>query len=277
MRRILLFVLSVILVSSLSLNAQMKLKLTQDITGETPQSLINHDLESNLNLELLPEATAPGGIKDFVKGMFLLGLLADVSIPFGDEDTGFKHIAGTGFSGHVMANYLVAAQFILALRAGYIHFGTQTKEGDDGFGSYQYEDTYYQIPILLGAYYILTAGSAFKPYLGLAFGIFLQNYSFVWNMQYETFGPNNQEQSFSQEGDASSTGFGVVPSLGFYYIMGGVVLQFAVEYALIFSNLPEPETTSLEKFNFIAQEEEETDEKASYLSILLGVAFPLGN
>jgi len=67
----------------------MKLELSQEITGEQPASFVNNNLETNLNLELPPEVTAPGGIKDFVKGMFLLGILADVSLPFGD---GFNKI-----------------------------------------------------------------------------------------------------------------------------------------------------------------------------------------
>ena len=98
----------------------MKLQLPAEITGETQQTLINQDIESNLQLQVLPEATTPGDMKDFVKGMILLGLLADVSFPLGDENTGFKHVAGTGFSGHVVGAYLVSTSFLIALRAGYI-------------------------------------------------------------------------------------------------------------------------------------------------------------
>jgi len=38
-------------------------------------------------------------MKEFLKGMMMLGILADVSFPMG-SDNGFKHITGTGFSGH---------------------------------------------------------------------------------------------------------------------------------------------------------------------------------
>jgi hypothetical protein len=67
--------------------------------------------------------------------------------------------------------------------------------------------------------------------------------------------------------------------VGAYYIAGSVMIHLAVEYAFLFSNLPEPDLEDLEltKVSGVAQEEEEsTDEKASYLSFLLGVNIPLG-
>jgi hypothetical protein len=256
----------------------MQLQLAAEITGEIPQSFVNHDYESNLHLTLPESAVPPAGMKDFVKGIFLLGLLADLSIPFGDEDTGFKHIAGTGFSGHAMASYVVAASWLLYLRGGYISFGTQTTEGGNEFYNFKYEDTYTQIPILLGASYLFATGSAFRPYVGLALGVFIQSYDFKWTESYEGFESISQEQ-FTWEGDASSTGFGIVPAVGAYYIAGSVMIHLAVEYAFLFSNLPEPDLEDLEltKVSGIAQEEEESfDEKASYLSFLLGVSIPLG-
>lgn len=273
MRRTLLFIFSLFLVSSLCINAQMKLQLSQEITGEQPTSFTNNNLESNLNLELPPEVTAPGGIKDFVKGMILLGILADVSLPFGD---GFKHVAGTGYSGHVMASYLVSTSLFLAIRAGYISFGTQTHEGEEFGYAYKYEDSYSQIPILLGAYYLFATSGKFKPYIGLALGVFIQTYSYNWSDDYGYGDPQ------ILEGDASSTGFGIVPAVGFYYILGSVMLHAAVEYAYLFSEGPtveyeyENEIQKVSGYNGITQEEEESVEKPSYLSILLGISFPLG-
>lgn len=281
MRRTLLYIFSLFLVSSFCINAQMKLQLSQEITGEQPTSFTNNNLESNLNLELPPEVTAPGGIKDFAKGLILLGILADVSFPFGD---GFKHIAGTGFSGHVMASYLVSTSVFLALRAGYISFGTQTTEGSESWGNFKYEDSYSQIPILFGAYYLFATSGKFKPYIGLALGIFIQTYSYNW-IEDSGFG-----EPWTQEGDASSTGFGIVPAVGFCYILGSVMLHAAVEYAYLFSEGPKVEYEEFEyeyerpvllkrnNYTGIAQDEAEGEsaDKASYLSILLGVSFPLG-
>ncbi|MDZ7626748.1 MAG: hypothetical protein U5J96_20160 [Ignavibacteriaceae bacterium] len=253
------------------------MKLPAEITGETTSSIINKNIENNLKLSIPAEAVPPADMKELVKGMILLGILADVSIPMGSED-GFKHIAGTGFSGHVMASYMIATSWMLSLRAGYISFGGQTEEGGDQFSNYKYEDNYSQIPILLGAYYMFATNSAFKPFIGAALGMFIQNYSYTWTFSYEVGG---QTFSDTQEGDASSTGFGVVPGAGFYYMLGSIMLVAAVEYAYIFSEFPAEEeeeyTPPLSKISRVAQEEEETtSEKASYISINFGVSFPLG-
>ncbi|MGB5529440.1 MAG: hypothetical protein WBQ32_05670 [Ignavibacteriaceae bacterium] len=276
MRNVLLTVLIVILVSSLGL-AEMKLKLRYDLMESQPQSIINKNLENNLKLDIPAEVVPPADMKDFVKGMILLGILADVSFPMGD---GFKHIAGTGFSGHVVGSYLISSSFLIALRAGYITFGTQTEEGSvPGFFDFKYEDTYSQIPILLGAYYLFSTGSGFKPYIGAALGVFFQTYKVNW--QESGFG-----YDFSLDESFTSTGFGVVPAVGFYYLLGSVVLQVSAEYALLFSEGPTvdysyeiPELSKVNNFTGIAQDggtDEETSDKASYISVNLGVSFPLG-
>lgn len=276
MQKIFLIILSILLISSPGF-AELKLKLPGEITGETTNSIINKNIEQNLKLSIPSEVVPPADMRQIVKGMIMLGILADVSFPMGGDE-GFGHIAGTGFSGHVMANYAIAASWLLSLRAGYVSFGTQTEEGSDQFGSYKYEDSYSQIPILLGAYYLFATTGAFKPFIGAALGVFIQNYSYTWTFSYDVGG---QTFSDTQEGDASSTGFGVVPGAGFYYLLGSVMLVAAVEYAYIFSELPSEEeeeyTPPLSKVSRVAQEEEETtSEKASYFSINLGVSFPLG-
>ena len=272
MREFLYTFIALFCVSSISF-AQMKLQLPAEITGETEESFINRDIESNLKLNVLPEATAPGGMKDFVKGMILLGLLADVSFPLGDENTGFKHVAGTAFSGHVVGAYLVSTSFLIALRAGYIKFGTQTTEGSEPGYNYKYEDSYSQIPILLGAYYLFATGSGFRPYIGLALGVFFQTYSVKWEESGSGF-------DFNLDDSFSNTGFGIVPAIGFYYLLGSVILQAAVEYALLFSEGPTVEYNYepiLGKVSGIAQDEtEESSDKPSYISVNLGVSFPLG-
>jgi hypothetical protein len=276
MQRIFLTILSFVLISSLAF-AELKLKLPAEITGETTSSIINKNIEQNLKLSIPSEVVPPADMREIVKGMIMLGVLADVSFPMGSDD-GFGHIAGTGFSGHVMATYALAASWLLSLRAGYIAFGTQTEEGGDEFSSYKYEDSYSQIPILLGAYYLFSTTGAFKPFIGAALGVFMQNYSYTWTFSYDIGG---QTFSDTQEGDASSTGFGVVPAVGFYYLIGSMMLVAAVEYAYIFSELPTEEedeyTPPLSKISRVAQDEtEDTTEKASYFSVNLGIAFPLG-
>lgn len=274
MQKFFLFLVTFIVASSLTF-AELKLKLPAEITGETTTSIINRNIEQNLKLSIPAEVVPPADVREIVKGMIMLGVLADVSFPMGGDD-GFGHIAGTGFSGHVMASYALAASWLLSLRAGYISFGTQTEEGGDEFSNYKYEDSYSQIPILLGAYYLFATTGAFKPFIGASLGIFMQNYSYTWTSSYG-------EQTYSVDGDASSTGFGVVPGAGFYYLMGSMMLVASVEYAYIFSELPAEEedegeyTPPTSKVTRIAQEEEEeTSDKASYISVNLGIAFPLG-
>lgn len=266
--------LVVLLLLSNAVLAQMQLKINSDFDNQNFPS-VSSDLKSNFKLDLPANSfSAPPDAIEFAKGLIMLGILADVSIPMGEED-GFKHIAGTGFSGHVVLSYLLNEQFMLALRAGYINYGTQTEEGSDVGYTYRYEDTYTQIPILLGAYYMFGTKGAFKPYIGLALGIFLQNYAVKWTEEYGQGIPGyNLDESFS----ASS--FGLVPAVGFYYLLGSVVLQAAVEYNYLFSGIPVAEedyTYELYKGNSIsATTATDDDHKASSISVLVGVSFPIG-
>ena len=114
----------------------------------------------------------------------------------------------------------------------------------------RYEDSFSQIPLLLGAYYLIASGGNFKPYIGLALGLFFSTYSYKWSYSY--FG-----QTFNEEGDQTETKFGIAPTLGFYYFLAATtMLHVAVEYGIIFQELGE--TSNL-----------------SYLSIMAGVAFAL--
>ena len=277
MRKSFLVLLTILFVSSLAF-AGLKLKLPAEITGEATTSIINKNIEQNLKLSIPSEVVPPSDMKEFVKGMIMLGILADVSIPMGSDD-GFKHVAGTGFSGHIVGSYLVSTSFLISLRAGYITFGTQTEEGSEGGYNYKYEDTYSQIPILLGAYYIFSTGGSFKPYVGAALGVFFQTYAVNWTEEYEFGG-----EPFVLDDSFTNTGFGVVPAVGFYMFLGSVVLQASVEYALLFSEGPTVDYTydpgqlgKVSGITGVAQETyEEDNEKPSYISILLGVNFPLG-
>lgn len=226
----------------------MQLKLSNDFEHQT----YSPTLESKSEL-ILPNTTVthPDAM-NFYKGMIMLGILADVSIPMGEN---FKHVSGTGFSGHVIAGYLLSPEFLIALKAGYIKFATQSEEGTDAGYTYKYEDSFSQIPILLGGYYLFSKGSPFRPYLGLAIGAFIQSYKVNWTES--GFGYN-----YSLDETFSSTSFGVVPALGFYYLLSAVILQASAEYAVLFKDF--------------ASAEGETTTKASFLSVNFGVSFPLG-
>jgi outer membrane protein W len=114
----------------------------------------------------------------------------------------------------------------------------------------------------LTAYYIFATGSGFRPYLGLALGLFLQNYSYEWTYTFSGGGG-----PMTQSGDESSSSFGIVPTAGFYYFIAStMMLQFAVEYNLLLGEIPTSGDSS-----------SNTDiPKAASLSILLGLAFALG-
>lgn len=252
------FTLSLVLLLFPSLAfAQMQLKLSDNLEQQFLNSP-EQTLQSNLQLSLPEIPVASPDAVEFFKGLLMLGLLTDVTFPLGgDED--FGHIAGTGFSGHVVLSYLLSPDFILALRAGYIKFSSQTDEGSEQGFTYRYEDSYSQIPILLGAYYLIQTKSAFRPYLGLALGLFLQRYAVKWEESY--LGSNwSLDQTFS------NTSFGIVPEIGFYYLLGAVVLQASAGYNLVFSDAP-------------AAEYDNTTEKtgkANSISVNVGVSFPIG-
>jgi len=261
--------LVVLLLLSSAVLAQMQLKLATDFESQDLQT-INKELHSNLKLDLAMVDSPPSDALNFYKGLIIAGLMADLTIPMGKED-GFKHLAGTGFSAHAMAGYFITSQFLLALRAGYIKFGTQTEEGPN----YSYEDSYSQIPILIGAYYILAMQGSFKPYLGLSLGLMFQNYRAKWREQFGQGYPDyNLDESFS------ATSFAIVPGIGVYYILAALMIHLSVEYNLLFSGVPSAENNynyNLGKgsgFNATTATDDET--KASSLSINLGVSIPVG-
>ncbi len=93
-----LFYLTIIILigTTVTVSGKMKLQLSSDVYKGTNESFGDHNYVTNLKLELPSEITTPGGMMDIDKGMLMLGFLADISFPFGDENEGFKHIAGTG-------------------------------------------------------------------------------------------------------------------------------------------------------------------------------------
>lgn len=115
MNKMIFTALSFFLISSLSF-AELKLNLPTNLTGETTQSIIDNNLKSNLKLAIPAEVVPSADLKEFVKGMILLGILADVSIPMGSDD-GFKHIAEPVFPvtqwGHIFYPHLSSYRYEL--------------------------------------------------------------------------------------------------------------------------------------------------------------------
>jgi hypothetical protein len=288
MKRVLCSTIIAFLVLTFSANAGMKLKLLSDLAKGNTETFGNHNYQANLNLKLPVEVTTPGGMNKIYKGILLLGILADISFPFGDEiesytppyEPGFKNIAGTGFSGHVMLSYAVAASVLLAIRAGYIRFGTQYEEMSNRFFTQTYENKYSQIPILFGTYYLFSTGNAFKPYVGLLLGIFLQSYKYT-----ETATDIADPQYIIKAtADKSAAALGIVPALGFYYIFGPIMLHLAVEYDYLFSKLELKEGDySIQHLpdisrpsNIQASDDVYVSYNIMYLSVMLGISFALG-
>ena len=239
MKNVFYYLVIVTLGITITSHAEMKLRLSSVVKGDAPQSIFSNNLTSNLKLEVPASVSNLSDMEDFAKGLIMVGLLVDATIPFGDD---FKHIAGTGFSGHAFASYVVARSILLTLRAGYVKFATQTEEGHEFGYDYKYEDKYSQIPILLGAYYLISTNSGFKPYVGVALGLFLATYSYEWNYS-----------GITETGDDTQSKFGVVPSVGFYYFVAATtMIQVAVEYNLIFQELPESSSSNLSSVSFLA-------------------------
>ena len=153
MRKVLLLITSIFLVSSVCMFTQTKLKSLSDISINSPNKIEVSESETNLNSDL--PIDMPDDIAKLIPGSFMVGLLADVSFPFGEA---FKSYAGTGFSGHVFAGYSVLNTLLLTLKVGYIKFG-EKENPLPGFAKAAQEDytlteTNSQIPILFGGQYI---------------------------------------------------------------------------------------------------------------------------
>jgi len=217
MRRTLFFLLSLFLVSSLSINAQMKLQLSQEIAGDRPTSFMDNNLESNFKLELPPEVTNSAG-NEFLN-MWFIAILADATLPFGS----FGDAVSTGFSAHAMFGYMIARSLLLNLSVGYVTFGE--KESIEGF-----DQSWSWIPVLLGLNYVFNPGRKFMPFIGLAVGLYLLRWS-----QTSTYTILGQTQTISEDG--SDTEFGIAPRLGAYYLISAaILLTLTAEYNMIFTS-----------------------------------------
>jgi len=212
MRRTLFLFVSLFVVLSLSINAQMKLQLSQELTGDRPTSFVDNNLESNLKLELPPGVTSPAG-NEFLK-MWFIGILADATLPFGDFGEGWS----TGFSGHVMVGYMIARGLLLNLSSGYVTFSP--KESVEG-----YDASFSWIPVLLGLNYIFNPGKKFMPFIGFGVGLYLISSTVSGSLFGQTF-----------DVSATTTEFGIAPRLGAYFLLSAaMLLSISAEYNMIFS------------------------------------------
>jgi len=243
MKRVLYITIIALIGVTFSANAGMKLKLRSDLSNEHTATFGNHNLKSNMQLKL-PAEFAPSGRMELIKGLFLIGLMLDVTFPLGDDFTSF---AGTGFSGHAFVAYMVARSIMLTLSAGYIKFGDKDF-GSEGEGFSQ-TWSHSQIPILLGLNYLFNMKGALRAYLGLALGLFILRDSYKYTIFDQT-----DEQS------ESSSKFGIVPRVGLIYMTAAIILSLEVTYSLIFH-----------------EAEGEGSSNLAHLGILFGIMFALGN
>ncbi len=204
MRQMFIAIIVLLLGISTVANAQMKLQLQPEFSQEQYASIGNHELESNLKLEVPSTVTNPAG-SEFLK-MWFVGILADASFPLGD----FGDAWSTGFSGHAMLAYMVARSILLNLSVGYVSFSE--KESISNL-----DISFSWIPVLVGLNYIFSPGQKFMPYIGFALGMYFLRSSY---------------------GDLSNTDsyFGVAPQLGAYYLAStAILLTFSAQYNLLFT------------------------------------------
>ncbi len=195
--------------------AKLQLKLPTEITGEKPVTIFNNQLESNLNIQV-PADVAP--MMD--KGMWLVGAVADLSLPLGDFSDGYN----LGFSIHAMAGYLITKNILLSLGIGYATFSGK----DDVFGNSDVSFSW--IPLMFAANYLFNPGQKLMPFIGAALGLYFISSSYSYT--YTIFG-----QTYSESVDASSTEFGIAPRIGVLYAMSAtVLLTVMAEYNLIFTS-----------------------------------------
>jgi outer membrane protein W len=211
MKKVIYTLLALFVVSSFSL-AQMKLQLPTEITGESSQTFLSHNIESNLKLELPQHITAPGG--EFMK-MWMVGIMADVTFPMGD----FGDTWSTAFSGHAMIGYMVARSILINLSVGFVKFSE--KESVEGV-----DNSFSWIPFLLGANYIFNPGKKFMPFIGFALGLYLSSTSYSYNISGENF-----------DESATDTEFGIAPRAGaLVLISAAAMISIALEYNMIFTS-----------------------------------------
>jgi len=271
MQKFLLYFLSVIVISSITF-AQMKLQLLSDVELENKsftKKIALFKAESNSDNNAVP--ISPADATDFIPGSLMIGLLGDVTFPFGEE---FKNYAGTGWSVHAFGGYSVLNSLILTAKVGYIKFGEI--ETDFGFlekvsevneGIKQYNN---QLIIAFGGQYLLAGldptclgllgSSGLQPYVAIALCLIFKSYFATY---FNNFGINKLAETVQSgnEFEDSSTIFGITPSVGTYFkISEKIKLILSADYYYLFDK---------------ADEEISGSANINYLSINFGGAYSL--
>ena len=271
MHKYLLCFITAILVSSFSYS-QMKLNLPSDIDAEEKMNnlkLVLNKTEAHLGNNSA-QSEVPADATSFIPGTIMLGLLGDVTFPFGEE---FKNYAGTGWSIHGFGGYSILNSLLLGFKAGYIRFGdVETdygfleKNSDIAAGSVQYNT---QIVLaLLVQYYVMTGSclgpsptlAALQPFIGFALCIIFKNYFY---QIVNGTGINKAASTVQSNGefDDSSTIFGISPSVGTYFsVSENIRLILSADYYYLFDK---------------ADEEIEDAGNINYLSITFGAAYSI--
>jgi len=248
MRKFLLCILSVIVVSSISI-AQMKLYLPAEIEGEesVPVNKLVLNKERINSNNFLPD-DLPGDESKMIPGSFLVGLLGDITFPFGEA---FKNYAGTAWSIHGMGGY-VLDPIMLTLKVGYIKFG----EVETDFSSLE-KSSQLEIFTAYNTQWVITFAAAFllsnlgplcptpsclntinlaglEPFISVGICLILKNY--FQTIMYN-FGANKLAKTL-QNGDTfedSSTIFAITPSVGTYYqVSDDIRLILSADYYYLF-------------------------------------------
>lgn len=212
MKNVFYCIVIAILSITITANAEMKLKLSQDITGEMQSTLGNPQMESNLKLDLPASVTNPAG-SELLK-VWMVGLAADLTLPVGD----LGDYRGIAFSAHAMIGYMIARSILLNFSVGYVSFSE--KESVEGV-----DNSYSWIPIAIALNYVFSPGRKFMPYVGLALGLYLIHQSFSYSYFGSTFSASD-----------NATKFGISPHIGALYMASAALLiNLAIDYHLVFT------------------------------------------
>lgn len=260
MQKYLLCFLTFLLVSSFTFS-QMKLNLPSDLVEK----------EKSYNLELVLNKTeTPADATSLIPGTIMIGLLGDVTFPFGEE---FKNYAGTAWSVHGMGAY-VLNPIALALKVGYIRFGEVETDLNFLEKSAQYGEilTAYNTQAIIAAtlLYFLSGlspscatGSGvgnFNPYVGIALCLIFKSYvsSLVTNFG---LGKVSNSLQLEQDYEESSTIFAVSPSVGtLFHLSKDISLILSADYYYLFDK---------------ADEEIDGSANINYLSLTFGATYSI--
>ncbi len=257
MRKNLICVLTIILVSSFSFS-QMKLNLPSGF--ETEENLSSLKLVIN-KAETLPDATS------LIPGTIMIGLLGDVTFPFGEE---FKNYAGTAWSIHGMGAY-VLSPIALALKVGYIRFGEVETDLNFFEKSTQFSETLkaYNSQFVIAAALLYffsglspscvtgTGVGSFNPFVGIAICLIFKNYVSSLVTNYGLSKVSNTLQ-LEEDYEESSTIFAISPSVG-------TLFQLSKDISLILSA----------DYYYLFDEADVDAANINYLSISFGAAYSI--